>query len=130
MVLPVCSNGVTDMFEPNPWNITKFSLDCKKKFGIYSDIEKALILFGGDHIKTASNIIFSNGERDPWSAGGVLETLNPTLPAIKVPHACHHEDLRFSGPNDPQSLIDVRLREISIIKGWIDSYYHEHNIKI
>lgn len=128
MVLPVCSNGVTDMFEPNAWNITSYSLNCKKQFGVYSDVEKALILFGGDHIKTASNIIFSNGDRDPWSAGGVLETLNPTLPAIKIPGACHHEDLRPSGPNDPQVLKDVRIKELRIIQGWLDAYYQEQNI--
>ncbi|XP_017461785.1 PREDICTED: lysosomal Pro-X carboxypeptidase, partial [Rhagoletis zephyria] len=130
MVLPVCSNGVTDMFEPNPWNITSYSLNCYKQFGVYSDVEKALILFGGDHIKSASNIIFSNGDRDPWSAGGVLHTLNPTLPAIKIPGACHHEDLRPSTPSDPQTLKDVRVQELKIIKGWLDAYYTEKNIVI
>lgn len=128
MVLPICSNGVTDMFEISPWNLTSYSMDCKKQYGVYSDVEKALILFGGDHIKSASNIIFSNGDRDPWGAGGVHETLNPTLPAIKIPGACHHEDLRSSGPNDPQTLKDVRVQELKIIKGWLDAYYREHNI--
>lgn len=130
MVLPVCSNGVTDMYEKSPWNFTQYSLDCNKKYGIYSEEEKALVLFGGDHIKSASNIIFSNGLRDPWSAGGVLETLNPSLPAIKIAGACHHEDLRPSGPNDPQNLIDARLKEIGIIKSWLDSYYLDNNIAI
>ena len=126
MVLPICSNGVTDMFENSPWNFTTYSDGCKKQYGIYSDKEKAMILFGGDHIKSASNIIFSNGLRDPWSAGGVLETLAPSLPAIKIPGACHHEDLRSSGPNDPQPLIDARFREINIIKGWLSSYYKKN----
>lgn len=116
------------MFENIPWNFTKYSLDCKNKYGIYSEKAKAVILFGGDHIKSASNIIFSNGLRDPWSAGGVLETLAPTLPAIKIPGACHHEDLRPSGPNDPQALIDARFKEINIIKGWLTSYYQEKNL--
>ncbi len=128
MVLPICSNGVTDMFEPSPWNLTSYSQSCKQQFGVPSDIEKALILFGGDHIKSATNIIFSNGDRDPWSAGGVLQTLNPTLPAIKISGACHHEDLRASGPNDTQAIKDARIQELNIIKGWQDAYYKENNI--
>ena len=128
MVLPVCSDGVKDMFEPNPWNFTKYSEGCKQKYGVSSEKVKALWLFGGEHIKSASNIIFSNGERDPWGAGGVHQTYNPTLPAIKIPHACHHEDLRPRGPNDPQSLLDVRAKEVEIIKGWLASYYQERKI--
>lgn len=126
MVMPVCSDGKIDMFEKNPWNFTLYSQNCKQQYGVGAERQKALIEFGGDHIKAASNIIFSNGLRDPWSAGGVLETLSSTLPAIKIPGACHHEDLRFSGPNDPQVLKDARKQELGIIRGWLAAYYQQN----
>ncbi|OTF76256.1 lysosomal Pro-X carboxypeptidase-like protein [Euroglyphus maynei] len=129
MVLPQCSNGVDDMFEPKQWTFDEFSEDCRKKFGINSERYKALIMFGGKHIQTATNIIFSNGLRDPWSAGGVLETLSDSLIAIKIPGACHHEDLRSQGPNDPKVLLDARQQELRIIHGWLQSYYDENRIK-
>lgn len=53
------------MFENNPWNFTKYSEDCYQKYGIYSEYEKAVMMFGGRDITTATNIIFSNGLRDP-----------------------------------------------------------------
>jgi lysosomal Pro-X carboxypeptidase len=123
MVLPVCSDGIHDMFEDNPWNFTRYARDCYEKYGVYSEYEKAVMMFGGRDIKSASNIIFSNGLRDPWSAGGVLETLSPTLVAIQIPNACHHEDLRATGHNDPPELTAARKQEIEIIKGWIREYY-------
>jgi len=127
MVLPVCSNGVTDMFENNPWNFTKYSQNCYKQYGVYSEYEKAIMMFGGRDITTATNIIFSNGLRDPWSAGGVLQSLSESLIAIQIPNACLHEDLRPTGPNDPPELTAARNQEISIIKGWINEYYRKIN---
>lgn len=85
-------------------------------------------MFGGDHIKSLSNIIFSNGLRDPWSAGGVNQSLSDTLIAIQIPGACHHEDLRSAGPNDPKPLIEARAKELKIISGWIKDYYNQNNI--
>ena len=127
MVMPVCSNGVTDMFEVMPWDLNQYSQMCKKTYGVSSEGEKAIILFGGRNISTASNIIFSNGMRDPWSAGGVLQTLSPNLIAIQIPNACHHEDLRATGPNDPPALKEVRAQEIKIIRQWINDYYKQIN---
>ena len=31
MVMPSCSDGVNDMFEPGPWNYTHYAAVCQKK---------------------------------------------------------------------------------------------------
>ena len=123
MVLPVCANGIHDVFEEQPWNITKFSNDCQAKYQRPSEPLKGTWMFGGKDIQTASNIIFSNGARDPWSAGGVTEQVSPNIDLIKIPGACHHEDLRPRGKNDPPALVAVRELEAAIIRGWLTAYY-------
>ncbi|CAI8053025.1 Lysosomal Pro-X carboxypeptidase [Geodia barretti] len=72
-------------------------------------------------ISTASNIIFSNGDLDPWSVGGVTESLSESLTAILIKGGAHHLDLRFSNPADPPSVIEAREKEKEIIAGWIKS---------
>ena len=67
---------------------------------------------------SASHIIFSNGEYDPWRSGGVLRNLSSTLVAIEVPQGAHHLDLMFSTDDDPQSVRDVRQAELEFIAKW------------
>lgn len=126
MVLPVCSVGELSMFPPQNWDLNQYSNDCLTNLGVRPEPFKAELLFGGKNIQAASNIIFSNGERDPWGPGGVHKTGSKTLIPIMIPHACHHEDLRFSGKNDPSSLTAARNQIKAIIKQWIQDYYLKH----
>ena len=131
MVLPICADGKNDMFEPNPWDFNKYSAGCKRDYGVGSEKSKALTLFGGKNLETSTNIIFSNGDRDPWSAGGVLSTdgVNDKNMVIIIPHACHHEDLRWSGPNDSVDLRETRKIELVQIINWNTDYYRKMGIR-
>ena len=75
--------------------------------------------------QSISNIIFSNGELDPWRAGGLNDKIkgNDKIEVQFIAKAAHHLDLRL--PNDefdPQEVKDARKRQTEIIKGWIDEY--------
>lgn len=100
---------------------------CADSPQVGQDSRKMLTLFGGKNITAASNIIFSNGERDPWRGGGVLDLddSSPSLVTIYIQGAAHHEDLRFSGPGDLPFLLNARQTEIDIITGWIKAYYRK-----
>jgi hypothetical protein len=60
--------------------------------------------FGGNDtqrdFQAHSNIIYSNGELDPWRAGGLNDKIvgNDKLDIIFIGKAAHHLDLRE--PND------------------------------
>ncbi|GBP76885.1 Lysosomal Pro-X carboxypeptidase [Eumeta japonica] len=119
MVMPMCSDGVNDMFEPNPWNYTTFAEDCKKKYGISPKPEMARIEYGGDNLKAASNIVFSNGLLDPWTGGGILSNINEDLKAIIIIDSAHHLDLMASNPKDPRSVVVARDIHKANIRKWI-----------
>ncbi|XP_019634121.1 PREDICTED: lysosomal Pro-X carboxypeptidase-like [Branchiostoma belcheri] len=123
MTMPSCSDGVHDMFFPEPWNLTAYMAQCKSAWKVTPRPYWILQQFGGKNITAASNIIFSNGLLDPWSAGGVTESLSDSLVAITIADGAHHLDLRSSNPADPQSVIEAREQEVEIIREWLQQYY-------
>ena len=60
--MPMCSDGVKDMFPVRPWNLTAYAEQCKAAYGV--DIQPYLIekVYGGKNISSHSNIIFRSVE--------------------------------------------------------------------
>ena len=61
---------------------------------------------------------FSNGDLDPWSGGGVLQSISDTLVAVVIPDGAHHLDLRAATPEDPPDVTEARILEESYIRKW------------
>ncbi|XP_055493171.1 lysosomal Pro-X carboxypeptidase-like isoform X1 [Leucoraja erinacea] len=119
MVMPSCTNGVNDMFEPMTWNLQVFSDNCKKDWGLRPRPHWMTTVYGGKSIGSHSNIIFSNGGLDPWSSGGVTKSISDTLVAIFIPEGAHHLDLRSNNKHDPPSVRKARALEVQYFKKWI-----------
>jgi len=66
----------------------------------------------------------SNGDLDPWSAGGVLKSPAPSLVSIMIENAAHHLDLRSSNPLDTEAVIEARKQEKAIVKSWLQQYWN------
>ncbi|VDK73266.1 unnamed protein product [Gongylonema pulchrum] len=69
----------------------------------------------GTTYDAASNIIFTNGNLDPWSGGGVYEDSPGIKQAMKngvytfnIKDAAHHLDLRTPNSCDPPSVTSAR----------------------
>lgn len=67
----------------------------------------------------ASNIVFSSGRYDPWSAASVLRNLSASVTAIVLPQGAHHTDLMFATPSDPPSLREARAVERRLVSQWL-----------
>ncbi|XP_007440930.1 lysosomal Pro-X carboxypeptidase [Python bivittatus] len=119
MVMPMCSDGINDMFEPQKWDFRTYSEDCFKTWGVRPRPSWIPTLYGGKNISAHSNIIFSNGGLDPWSGGGVTQNITDTLVAIVIPEGAHHLDLRANSPFDPKSVLQARLLEVQYMKLWL-----------
>ncbi|KAM1807070.1 hypothetical protein ACFX11_030128 [Malus domestica] len=128
MVIPISiSNGT--MFQPELFDLEAYIKSCKAKYGVPPRPRWVTTYFGGHDIKLAlhrfaSNIIFSNGLRDPYSSGGVLEDISRTVVAVHAKNGSHCLDiLRANHTTDPGWLVEQRKTEVHIIKGWLAKYY-------
>ncbi|XP_057313778.1 lysosomal Pro-X carboxypeptidase-like [Hydractinia symbiolongicarpus] len=126
MAMPLCQDGVRDMWLPYEWNFEAFAEGCKKQWGITTRKYWAQSQYGGFNINGASNIVFSNGKLDPWSGYGVLNTTNPRITTVFIKDGAHHLDLRKLNPLDPQSVIDARNVHKKSISSWIAEWHESH----
>eukprot|EP01062_Namystynia_karyoxenos_P073385 TRINITY_DN7018_c0_g1_i1.p1 TRINITY_DN7018_c0_g1~~TRINITY_DN7018_c0_g1_i1.p1 ORF type:complete len:547 (+),score=154.50 TRINITY_DN7018_c0_g1_i1:135-1643(+) len=97
---------------------------CQKYFGAEPDPLWAELHFGGYNIPEGrmgiSNMIWSNGGRDPWHGGGFLVPGNVSGSVwIFMPEGAHHSDMRGPNPADPPSVVAAREVEKRYIKQWI-----------
>jgi len=67
MVMPICTDGINDMFEPTAWNIADYNSTCFKKYSVSSQPYLVCEQYGcsKEQITSASNIIFRYMERYP-----------------------------------------------------------------
>ncbi|KAK5868944.1 hypothetical protein PBY51_009915 [Eleginops maclovinus] len=120
MVMPMCTDGVQDMFEPEEWNFQAFSDECYTMFGVRPRADWAETVYGAKDIASHSNIIFSNGGLDPWSSGGVTYNITDTLVSIMIPDGAHHLDLRYSNDKDTPPVREARALEVKYFREWIN----------
>ena len=110
----------TDMFWAVAENRSAVAAHCEKKYGVGAKGSLPWIAassaFGA---QAGSNVLFSNGEYDPWRSGGVLTDLGPSVRALEVAHGAHHLDLFFSNEADPPSVKQAREAEVAAMKAWI-----------
>eukprot|EP00794_Sanderia_malayensis_P010639 gene10639-11767_t len=122
MMLPGGSTNVTDMFPPLDWTLPMRDTYCTLTWNLgkprYDWIATQFWGTAKD-IKHASNIVFPNGNLDPWMPGGVLENLSPTLRAVMVIGGAHHLDLRASNPADPKTVVEARETIELLLKEWL-----------
>ncbi|KAK2655606.1 hypothetical protein Ddye_008658 [Dipteronia dyeriana] len=130
MIMPTSGNNKESMFPASEYDYNDRATFCKSMFDIEPRPNWITTEFGGYDIKRvlkrfASNIIFFNGLRDPWSGGGVLKNISSSIISIVAEEGAHHVDLRYSSREDPKWLQDVRKSEVKVIEKWISQYYHD-----
>lgn len=117
------ATGTTDMFwDQGPFNLTEINRHCLEAWGAAPRPHWTVMQYGGYQLQAASNIVFTNGGYDPWSAFGILKDVNPTVVAILIPEGAHHLDLMFSHPADPPSVVTARAKILQHISQWIKEY--------
>jgi len=120
--------GEDSMFIPLKIDYEANTKMCQETYGLTPDYDWALRFFGGFDIEkdflAVTNIVFSNGELDPWRAGGLNAnvTADGSGIALYIEGGAHHLDLRPPNVNDPPLVTEARNIEMANIKKWIAEY--------
>lgn len=122
MVMPMCSNSESSMFEPAQWSLEGFIKGCQEQWKTTPRPNHIVRQYGGRNIDQFSNIFFSNGKLDPWHSGGILKNVSGSVQAYILEQGAHHLDLRSSNPADTPGAIHVRLMEKQAIREWITQH--------
>ncbi|KAG8651723.1 hypothetical protein MANES_06G016300v8 [Manihot esculenta] len=127
IVMPFGIDNNNTMFWIAPFNLSNYISNCQEAFGVTPRPHWITTEFGGRDIKSVlgnfgSNIIFSNGLRDPYSAGGVVEDISENIVAVNTERGSHCLDLYTPSVNDPDWLVAQRDKETKIIAQWITDY--------
>ncbi|XP_053994684.1 putative serine protease K12H4.7 [Hylaeus volcanicus] len=83
-------------------------------------IRRTNIMYGG--LKPdLRNVIFTNGDVDPWHALSVLRDLNKFSPAILIKGSSHCQDLYTDSDTSNKNLVNARENVRKLIGEWITS---------
>ena len=79
---------------------------------------------GEQIVKSTHNIIFSDGEKDPWRVGGVpsnaIDIGDGSVLHILIEGGAHHQDLRYTSSKDPATVTAAKKVELGLIMSWIE----------
>uniref|UniRef100_A0A7S3RLM5 Uncharacterized protein n=1 Tax=Strombidinopsis acuminata TaxID=141414 RepID=A0A7S3RLM5_9SPIT len=127
LFMPTAMNDES-MFLPLLIDYDAYTTYCQNTYGLTPQYDWALDYFGGYDIEkdflAVTNIVFSNGNLDPWMAGGLNYnvTADGSGIALLIEGGAHHLDLRAPTDQDPDFLIEARAIETANIKKWVDEY--------
>ncbi|CAI9104935.1 OLC1v1003727C2 [Oldenlandia corymbosa var. corymbosa] len=128
MVIPMGGSKNITIAREKPFDMEERSKQCKKYYGVVPRPHWVTTYYGGQDIKTVlrkfgSNIIFSNGLRDPWSRAGILEDLSDSLLAVYTAKGSHCLDLYPASDVNTPWLSKQRKKEVQIMEKWFADYY-------
>jgi hypothetical protein len=71
------------MFWAQPFDLNATLAGCEQQWGVSPDPYWAVSSFGGWRaLRASTNILFSNGQLDPWKGGGVTQNVSESVLAL------------------------------------------------
>lgn len=127
--MPMGDDPSVSCFTWDNWDKQAFIDECNSTYGQIPKFDWALDFFGGRNpskdFAHVTNLVFANGDLDPWHAGGVTKNITQNTIALFIKDSAHHLDLRLPNKADgmgPGSVTEARLVEAMYVKKWVQDY--------
>lgn len=121
--IDIATNNVTDMFPPADWSESATAEHCMRRFGTVprpSVLPSRFDFEDPQHLaRVTSRIVFTNGLRDGWSVGGILQSPSADLPAITMTNGAHHSEMLLPNENDTKDVIAARAEIEMHLRRWL-----------
>jgi len=126
-------NGFGSMFPSGPqkdYEYEERSKWCEQTYGLKPNFDFVLSEFGGYNVEEDfqgySNMVFVNGDMDPWLPGCVQTQVKDDLPVLTVKNGAHHADSYLPRPDDSNST-ETNVNEVrSQIMGYLEKWFSQH----
>ncbi|VDK22023.1 unnamed protein product, partial [Anisakis simplex] len=76
-----------------------------------------------------TNVVFPNGNIDPWHALGLYSHIQPSIVPILINGTVHCEDMQPELPTDPPALVNARKIIASNIDIWLRGKRKQQDVK-
>lgn len=121
--IPIATNNVSDMFPVMHWSEDWVSAYCARRFEVSPRPDLLPGRFGfmqPAHLgAVTSRIIFTNGLRDGWSAGGLLQSPGEDMPALVMPNGAHCSEMNRPRDDDTEDIIQARRSIEAHLRAWL-----------
>ena len=111
------------------WNSdhgSKVEAACRDRFGVAPRPDWLRRSFGDGSQLAASlrNVVFTDGDKDPWRVGGVpgdarALSRDGSVVHVLIADAAHHQDLLASDPADSPGVVAARVLEFEHVSRWV-----------
>ncbi|KAF6075581.1 serine protease 16 [Phyllostomus discolor] len=96
---------------------------CEKVFGLSTSsmvqaVTQTNSYYGGQ-TPGATQVLFVNGDADPWHVLSVTQALGPSVSALLIPSASHCSDMAPESPSDTPSLRQGRQSIFQQLQTWL-----------
>jgi len=105
--------------------IEYWTRQCNDIFGVEFDVDDRVaqtnLIYGGRDLPAsgATNILFVNGNIDPWHSLSVTKSISDSVKAILIDGTAHCRNISPPGPNDPPGLEAAQKETLKIIGQWL-----------
>mmetsp|Transcript_59111 Transcript_59111/g.93637 ORF Transcript_59111/g.93637 Transcript_59111/m.93637 type:complete len:489 (-) Transcript_59111:54-1520(-) len=101
---------------------------CQLRYGLTPRTTWLKVNFGGSDLQVG-NLLFTNGEKDPWRVGApkfesLLEGLD--ISQHLIPAGAHHEDLRFDSDPPKEAVSVAKAVTLMAMRRWIAVFKTGH----